>query len=90
MLLRRLMTEALRRAAADPRVRAKAAEVVETEVRPRAVEAARKGRGALDQAKAEWRDVVEEADPEDSTVRLAGRFTGRLRRRLFDDDREEE
>lgn len=69
MILRQLLTMAARRAAADPKVRAKAAEVYHTQARPvieRKLQAARQAAG--------------EGQPGEHPARTAGRMIGRLLR----------
>ena len=53
-ILRSLIWSAARRLASDEQSRAKAGEFVQTEVRPRAVEAARRAGRAYGEARAEW------------------------------------
>jgi len=70
MLIRQLLGLAARRAAADPRVRAKTAEFVETTAKPMF---ARKMQGV--------RDVATRVDPRENPAY----FAGRALRRLLDD-----
>ena len=86
-VLRHLLFSVARRAASDPRVQAKAKEVLDQEVKPRAKAAAQKAKGAYQEVKGEWREVVSESEPEDSRAKLAGRFVGRLQRRLSGEDK---
>lgn len=81
-ILRSLLFEALKRAATDPRFRARAAQTYREDLQPHLGEAARKGRGAAEQLGSEWRGAADEADPRREPARFAGRFAGRLRRRL--------
>lgn len=81
-ILRTLLFEALKRAALNPKVRARAAQTYREELQPHLGEAARKGRGAAEQLSAEWRGTATEVDPRREPARFAGRFAGRLRRRL--------
>lgn len=67
MILRTLITMAARRAAADPRVRAKAADLYEKQARP---VIARKVQGA--------RQAAAEGQPDEHPARRAGRIIGRL------------
>lgn len=69
MLIRQLLTMAARRAAADPRVRAKAAELYHTQAKP---VIARKAQGL--------RDLAAETDPRTDPARFAGRALKRLLR----------
>lgn len=70
MILRQLLAMAARRAAADPTVRAKAAEVFDTHARP---VIARKLQGA--------REAAAQGQPGEHPARTAGR----MMRRLLDD-----
>jgi len=81
-ILRTLLFEALKRAALNPEVRARAARTYREDLQPHLGEAARKGRGAAEQLGAEWRSTGAEVDPRREPARFAGRFAGRLRRRL--------
>ena len=83
MPLRRLLLHAARHIAADPRVRAKAIEVIETEIKPRAQAAWRNAKPKLAAVKAELEDIVLEADPRTEPGKFAAkikeRFIGRGR-----------
>ena len=85
MPLRRLLLHAARHIAADPRVRAKAIEVIETEIKPRAQAAWRHAKPKLAAVKADLEDIVLEADPRTEpgkfAVKLKERFIGRKRTR---------
>ena len=80
-ILRRLLWEAARRVASDSRVQAKAAEVLATEVKPRAEAAWRQAKPKLDAAKAKLRDAAREANPRKHPRKFAAkvkeRFLGR-------------
>jgi hypothetical protein len=80
LILRRLLTHAARRAAADPRVQAKAAEVYETKVKPRADTALRNTKANLDFAKSELREIAGEADPRKKPME----FLARTKKRFLD------
>ena len=67
MILRQLLTMAARRAAADPRVRAQAAQFYEAKAKP---VIARKLQGA--------REAAAQGEPGEHPARLAGRVLGRL------------
>ncbi len=77
-ILRSLLMNAARRLAADPRARAKAAEVVEAEIKPRARAAVEKTKPKIDAAKAEIRNIAAETDPLDKPAEFAGRLTRRI------------
>ncbi len=78
MPLRRLLFNAARKAAADPRIRAKAAEVFEREVKPRAKAAWAETRPKLEAARDDVKEAAAKVDPRDDP---AG-FAGELKRRL--------
>jgi hypothetical protein len=62
-MLPRLLLRAAERIVSDPRVQAKASEVFEREVKPRAEAAWRQTKPRLDTAKTELRDIARETDP---------------------------
>ncbi len=72
----------IKRLAADPRARAKAAEVFEKEVKPRAEQAWRQGKPRFDAAKRDVQEIAREANPRKDP----GRFVAKLKRRFFDRD----
>ncbi len=78
MLLHRLLFHAARKAAADPRVKAKAAEVFEHGVKPRAKAAWAAAKPRLQAARDDVREAAATIDPRDDP---AG-FAGELKRRL--------
>ncbi len=89
VLLRRLLWHAARHIALDPRARAKAAEMYEKEVKPRARAAWRQARPKLDAAKAEMdtaraalKDIAAETDPRKNPRQ----FAARVKRRFLDRD----
>jgi hypothetical protein len=82
LILRRLLAHAARRAAADPRVQAKAAEMYEGKVKPRADVAWRNTKANLDFAKAELRDLADETDP----LKNPTKFLSKAKKRLFGRD----
>ena len=79
-LLRRILFEALRRAAMNPRLRAQALQAYRQRLHPHAVQAARQGRSAAQQFSADWRATAAEIDPQREPSRFAGRLLQRLRR----------
>jgi len=81
-ILPRLLLGAAKRIAADPRLRAKAAELVETEVKPRAEAAWRQAKPKLGNAAAELRDIARETDPRAHP----GKFVSKVKERLRDRD----
>ncbi len=84
-ILRRLLVHAAARLTSDPRVRAKAADVLEHEVKPRVAAAWRQTRPKLEAARNELRDIAEETDPRENprafAVKVKERFLDRGRSR---------
>ncbi len=78
MLLHRLLFDVARKAAADPRVRAKAVDVFEREVKPRATAAWAETKPKLDAARDDIKKAAATIDPRTDP---AG-FAGELKRRL--------
>ena len=78
MLLRRLLFNAARKAAADPRVRAKAADVLERKIMPRATAAWAETKPRLDTARDDIKKAAATVDPRSDP---AG-FAGELKRRI--------
>ncbi len=78
MLLHRLLFNVARKAAADPRVRAKAVDVFEREVKPRATAAWAETKPKLDAARDDIKKAAATIDPRTDP---AG-FAGELKRRL--------
>ncbi len=88
MPLRRLLFHAARKAAADPRVRAKAAEVFEREVKPRAKAAWAETRPVLEAARDDIKQAAAKADPRDDPAGFAGELKRRIaQKRRPDGDR---
>ncbi|MFQ5955206.1 MAG: hypothetical protein ACE5JZ_09110 [Kiloniellales bacterium] len=79
-MLPRLLLRAAKRIASDPRVQAKAAEVFEREVKPRAQAAWRQTKPRLDSAKSELRDIVRETDPRENPRK----FVAQVKQRFLD------
>ena len=84
-ILRQLLFHAARRLAADPRARAKAAEVYQKEVKPRAEAAWRQAKPRLDAARSELKDIAHETDPR----RHPRKFAAKLKDRLFGGKKED-
>ncbi len=78
MILRRALFYAVRRLVSDPRVRAKAAETFESEVKPRAMAAWRRTKPKLDAARDELRDIARESDPRENPRAFAAKLKERL------------
>ncbi len=68
----------MRRIVANPRAREKAAELFETEIKPRAKAAVQKAKPKLAAAKTEIRNIASETDPLDKPAEFAGRLTRRI------------
>ncbi len=81
-MLPRLLMSAARRIAADPRIRAKAAEVMQTEIKPRAEAAWRQAKPQLKNAAAELRDIARETNPRTNPRR----FAAKVKKRFLDRD----
>ena len=79
LLIRQLVLYAARRIAADPRVRAKAAEVLETEIKPRAKAAWRQTKPKIEAAAAELKDIARETRPLQHPAKFAARLKQRLK-----------
>ena len=79
----RLLLHAARRLASDPRVRAKAAELYDKEVKPRAKAAWRETKPKIEAAKAELRDIAAETDPRENPRK----FARKLKERFFERDK---
>ncbi len=77
-LLQRFLLQAARRLAASPQAREKAAELFESEVKPRAKAAVQKAKPKLAAARAEIRNIASETDPLDKPAEFAGRLTRRI------------
>ncbi len=82
-ILRQLVMYALRRVAADPRVRAKAAEVVRKDVAPGAKAVVGKVRTTLENAGDELEDLAREVDP----FEHPGRFAKEFKKRYLDPEK---
>ena len=82
LLLRRLLTYAVRRVVSDPRVQAKAAELYAAKVKPRVEAALRDTKANLDFAKSELRDVASETDP----LKNPREFVAKAKTRLLGGD----
>ena len=80
MLLRRMLFRAAVRVAGDPRLRAKARDVFDKEVRPRAENAWRRAEPRLDSARSDLREAAKAADPRRDPARFAGEVIKRWRR----------
>ena len=77
-VFRRLLIQAAKQIAANPQVQAKAAEVIETQVKPRAEAAWRNTKPKLASAKAELEDIAREVDPRDDPRAFAAKVKERF------------
>jgi hypothetical protein len=84
-LLRQWIYRAATRLAQDPRVREKAAELLETEVKPRAAAAWREAKPKLRSARDELREIAAEADPREDPRAFVAKIRERFRDRDTDD-----
>ncbi len=88
MLLRRLLFNAARKAATDPRVRAKVTDVFEREVKPRATAAWAETKPKLDAARDDIKKAAATIDPRTNPAGFAGELKRRLvQKRRPDGDR---
>lgn len=78
-MLRRLLLYAAKRIALDPRVQDKAAELYETELKPRARAAGRGAKAKFDVVKDELKDIAREADPREDPRAFAAKVKKRIR-----------
>lgn len=83
-LLRRIAVQAARQMASDPRVRAKAAELFESQVKPRAAAAWQQARPKVVEAEAELRAIMRETDPREDPRAFVGKVRERVLRRRSD------
>ncbi|MCH7544606.1 MAG: hypothetical protein IIB65_13320 [Proteobacteria bacterium] len=86
LLIRQLVLYAARRIAADPRVRAKAADLLETEIKPRAKAAWAETKPKIEAAAAELKDIARETRP----LKHPAKFAAKLKERLRQGGEEEE
>jgi hypothetical protein len=77
--LSRLVAAAARRIAADPRVQAKVAEIVESDIKPKVEEAWRKNKPKLEAKAAELNEQIRKKATRENFEKLAGRLRERLR-----------
>lgn len=78
VVLRRLLVGAVARLASDPRVRARAADVLEHEVKPRAAAAWLRTKPKLEAVREELRDIAAEADPRENPRAFAAKLKDRM------------
>ena len=77
-ILRRLLVHAATKLASDPRVRAKAAEVMEHEVKPRAEAAWQRTRPKLEAARDDLKEIARETDPRENPRAFAAKVKERF------------
>ena len=80
-LLSRIAMHAAQKMASDPRVRAKATELFEREVKPRAAAAWQQARPKVVEAEAELRAIMQETDPREDPRAFVGKVRDRVLRR---------
>ncbi len=78
LVFRQLLIRAAKQIAADPRVQAKAAEIIQTEIKPRAQSAWRNTKPKLASAKAELQEIAREIDPRDDPKAFAAKVKQRF------------
>ena len=81
MPLRHLVFHAAKRLAQNPQVRAKAVQVLQTEIAPRAEAAWRAAKPRLKAAGADLRDIARETDPLDRPAEFAAKVRDRINKR---------
>jgi hypothetical protein len=81
MPLRQLVFHAAKRLAQNPQVQAKAAEVLRTEIAPRAKAAWRASKPRIKAAGEELRDIARETDPLDRPAEFAAKIRDRVTKR---------
>ena len=79
-VLRQLLWTVAKRVAADPRVQARAAEVYDTTLKPKAREAWRCGKPKIAAAREELRQAAAEVDPRDDPKGFARELKRRMTR----------
>ena len=84
-LIHRLLFHAAQRFVTDPRVREKAAELIETEVKPRVRDTWQQVKPRIDAAKSDLAQIASEADPRVKPKEFAVRVKQRLFRRKRSD-----
>ena len=80
LILRTLLWRAARHFVADPRIQAKAADIYQREVKPRAQAVGQTARGRLAAGRDELRDIAGEIDPREDP----GGFLAKVKRRFID------
>ncbi len=77
-ILGQLFFQAAARLTRDPVVRAKAAEILENEIKPRAAETWRKAKPKLEEARDDLRDIAGETDPRKNPRAFASKVKQRF------------
>ena len=77
-VIHRLLFHAAQRLVTDPRVREKAAELIETEVKPRVRDAWQQAKPRIDAAKSDLAQIASETDPREKPKEFAVRVKQRL------------
>jgi hypothetical protein len=77
-LLRTILYQAGRRIASDPRVREKAKEALEPEVKPRVQQAAAKAKPRFEAAREDIKRMADEPESKENRAKFAGRATRRF------------
>ena len=77
-LIHRVLFHAAQRLATDPRVKEKAAELIETEVKPRVRDAWQQAKPRIDAARSDFAQIASETDPREKPKEFAVRVKQRL------------
>ena len=78
-LIHRILFHAAQRLVTDPRVKEKAAELIETEVKPRVRDAWQQAKPRIDAARSDLAQIASETDPREKPME----FEVRVKERLF-------
>ena len=78
-IIRRLMFRAVQRLVTDPRVQEKAAELIETEVKPRVRDGWNQAKPRIDAARSDLSQIASETDPREKPRE----FVVQIKQRLF-------
>ena len=88
MLMRKLLFDAARKAAANPKIRAKAADIFQGEIKPRAAAAWAETKPKLSAARDDFKKAAATVDPREDPAGFAGELRRRLvHKRRTDEDR---
>ncbi len=77
-LIHSVLFQAAQRLVTDPRVKEKAAELIETEVKPRVRDSWQHAKPRIDAARSNLAQIASETDPREKPMEFAGRVKQRL------------